>query len=283
MQVARLFPRLISKCVPHADHGGSTMTKHVRARSSVRVLTLAIGAALTALSATAAAPARAATSGALTQLAGDAGCLKGTAGHSWIKCAPTVFGQYDVSSVAVSPDGEFAYGVSMYSGYTTTSDGKTVDTPGGTIVAFRRNTTTGALTQLTGSAACIRDVAAPINGVTRPCTVAANGLRGAKMITLSPDGRFAYVAGMESSAIAAFARNAVTGALTQLPGAAGCVKDVSASYTSCGTATRGLGGVRWLAVSPDGHNLYASAPTSDDIVALSRDTTSGALTPLPGA
>jgi 6-phosphogluconolactonase (cycloisomerase 2 family) len=259
------------------------MTKHVCARSRIRVLTLAMAAALAALAATAAAPARAATSGALTQLAGDAGCLKGTAGHSWIKCAPTVFGQYDVSSVAVSPDGEFAYGVSMYSGYTKTSDGKVVDTPGGTIVAFRRNAATGALTELTGSAACIRDVTAPINGVTRPCTVAANGLRGAKTITLSPDGRFAYVAAMESSAIAAFARDAETGALTQLPGAAGCVKDVRASQTNCGTATPGLGGVRWVTLSPDGRSLYASAPTSDDIVAFSRDTTSGALTPLPGA
>src|SRR4051794_30102809 len=104
---------------------------------------------------------------------------------------------YDVSSVTFSPDGKFAYAVSVYSGYTRDSAGNAIDTPGGTVVAFSRDAVTGALTQLPGAAGCIKDVNAPVNTVTTPCTATANGLRGAKEIDLSPDGRFAYVASIE--------------------------------------------------------------------------------------
>ena len=46
---------------------------------------------------------------------------------------------------------------------------------------------------------------------------------GSRAIAISPDGRDVYVASGGSDAIAVFARNPATGALTQLSGKRGCV------------------------------------------------------------
>ena len=72
-------------------------------------------------------------------------------------------GQYDVSSIAISPDGRFAYGVSLNAGYRPQGRGERVAyIRAGTIVVFRRNRRTGALTQVRGSGGCIRDRDAPV-------------------------------------------------------------------------------------------------------------------------
>ena len=219
--------------------------------------------------------------GALRWLGGEAGCLKGTAGRSWIPCRPTVRGQYDISSLAISPDGRFAYGVSLYAGYRQDAAGRRLgDVRGGTIVAFSRDRRNGALTQLKGSDACIRDHDAPLTPVTKPCRRRARGLAGAKTIVLSPDGRFAYVAALEDDAIAAFRRNRRTGALRQLRGGNACV---GGPARECPRAGKALDGIRWIALSPDGRNLYAASPANDAIAAFSRDRRTGGLRQLPGA
>jgi 6-phosphogluconolactonase (cycloisomerase 2 family) len=216
----------------------------------------------------------------LVQLPGADGCLKGSVGKSWIRCPRKVLGQWDVSSVAISPDGRFAYGVSLYSSQTSGSDES--GAPGGTIVAFSRDNRTGVLTQLPGDAACIKDKDSAVNGVTRPCAQSARGLTGAKTIVLSPDGRFAYVAALNNDAIAAFRRDPANGRLSQLPGDAACVQDVKVEVRECPRTARGLHGIRWITVSPDGKSLYASAPANDAIAAFARDPRTGALRQLPG-
>ena len=222
--------------------------------------------------------------GSLHPLGGARGCLKGTGGLSWIPCHPTVRGQFDISSLAISPDGRFAYGVSLYSGYVPDARGiRKRDIPGGTIVAFAREPRTGALRQLEGDDACVRDAKAPVNRVTEPCERKAVGLGGAKTIALSPDGRFAYVAALGAGAIAAFARDPDTGGLRQLPGADACVGgQTGAGGWICPRAARALHGVRWIEVSADGRNLYAASPANDAIAAFARDPDTGGLRQLPG-
>ena len=215
--------------------------------------------------------------GSLTPLPGELGCFKGNGMRLWMPCASLAHGQSDASSIVLSPDGRFAYVVSPYSGRGLNASGRTVEVPGGTIAAFSRDPATGALTQLGGAGACVKDRDVPANRVTSPCQVKARGLSGAKTITVSPDGNHVYVASLNNGAIAAFARDAVTGILTQLPGADACIQDARFPGDECQRKAVGLSGVRWVTVSPDGKSVYAAAPASDGIVVFARDVTSGGL------
>jgi 6-phosphogluconolactonase (cycloisomerase 2 family) len=212
----------------------------------------------------------------LKRLPASRGCFSGYPGTSQRPCAPVVRGQYDPAGLAISPDGRFVYSVSTYTRTITDRSGKLVNTPGGTIVVFRRDARTGALTQLPGDAGCIKDEDAPRNPVTLRCTQTAQGITGAKTIVLSDDGRFAYVAALNNASIAAFRRNADTGELTQLDGDGACIEQRSARM-ECPTAAKALHGVRWVTLSPDGRHLYAAAPASDAISAFSVDQATGAL------
>ena len=213
-------------------------------------------------------------SGSLQQLPSPSGCFKSLA-RVVANCPAVADGQQDVSSVVVSPDGNFAYAASLYSSDISSTGAATTE-PGGTITMYQRDTTTGALTDI----GCVRDAGAPINPITSPCTTTAPGLRAAKTITLSSDGRFMYVAALESEAITVLARNAGTGALSFV----GCVQTVAGGAPQvCNVTTKGLHGVRWVTLSPDGKNVYAAASAADAIVEFSRNSTTGMIAPLPGA
>lgn len=93
---------------------------------------------------------------------------------------------HDAQDIAISPDGATVY-VSAYAD--------------DAVVIFQRNSTTGALTY---SATLINGV----NGVS--------GINGAKSLVVSPDNAHVYVASLSDSAIAVFARNNATGALTSV-------------------------------------------------------------------
>ena len=85
---------------------------------------------------------------------------------------------------------------------------------------------------------------------------------------MSPDGRNAYVAASASNALAVFARDAVSGALRQLAGKAGCI-----SETGTGGACRdgtGLWGASAVALSPDGRYAYAPGFFSSAVAVLRR-------------
>ena len=97
---------------------------------------------------------------------------------------------------------------------------------------------------------------------------------GSNAVAISPDGGSLYVAASRSNAIAIFARDAVSGELTQARSTAGCIAVAGAG--GCAQAV-GLEGVNSVAVSPDGRNLYATARGSDSVTVFQRNPSTGAL------
>ncbi len=96
------------------------------------------------------------------------------------------------------------------------------------------------------------------------------GMAGARGVVVSPDGRNVYVAAANAAAIAEYTR-AADGTLTYL----GCIKDVGASAT-CGEQAQGLAAPQYVAISPDGKNVYVGSGG-----ATTRSSRWGA-TPAPG-
>jgi 6-phosphogluconolactonase (cycloisomerase 2 family) len=95
-----------------------------------------------------------------------------------------------------------------------------------------------------------------------------DGLRAAEFVTISPDGNHVYVAGSNDDAIAVFARDSGTGALTFR----GVVRDGVGGVT-------GLSRVRTLSLSPDGAYLYAvGTGFGGALTVFQRDAMTGALT-----
>ena len=207
-------------------------------------------------SSTVAVLARDPATGALTQLAGTAGCVSETGANG---CAD-VYGLATVSDVAVSPDGRHVY---------TTMAGAD-----GVLAVFSRDASTGALTQLAGSAGCVSST-----GSSGACTT-GRGILQASDVALSPDGSTVYTASPADDAVGVFARDATTGTLTQAAGAAGCVSETGAGMpggagNQCADG-RALDGARAVVVSANGADVYAASDTSDAVVTFSRSS-SGAL------
>jgi 6-phosphogluconolactonase (cycloisomerase 2 family) len=147
-------------------------------------------------------------------------------GHlTFVPPAPDAdLGVIGIGAVALSPDGAFAY--------VTRQDDDA-------IAIFRRNRTTGALT--------LTDVVAQgVDGV--------DGLYGVFWVTVSPDGRRLYAASTLDHAVAAFARDSETGALTFIE------KRLGAPNREC------LAFARSVAVSPDGKSVYVAAASSSAVV-----------------
>jgi hypothetical protein len=166
---------------------------------------------------------------------------------------------YGPDSVKVSPDGRFLYAASSGIGSAL-------------VAAFTRDLETGALTQLAGPAGCL-------SGIAFDGCAFARGFTGGPYIStpdmeLSSDGRNVYV--VTDVSVASFARDATTGALSQLPEGEGCL---AASVPGCAPMRHVVAPGR-LAIAPDGLELYVS--TEVPLVVLRRDPVSGALSQLPG-
>jgi 6-phosphogluconolactonase (cycloisomerase 2 family) len=195
------------------------------------------------------------TTGALTQLAGTAGCVSddGTGGA----CADGK-GLGGASAVAVSANGESVY----------------VGGSGDAVAVFQRNTTTGELTQLAGTAGCVSQT-----GSGGDC-VDGKALDFVHSVVVSADGKSVYTGSLQSNAVAVFQRDETTGALTQLAGTAGCVSETG-NGGAC-TDGKALDAVASVAVSPDDKHVYAASQDSDAVAVLRRNTTTGVLTQLVG-
>ena len=142
-----------------------------------------------------------------------------------------------VDSVALSPDGRHLYAAAFVSS---------------AVNVFARDPATGRLSFV---GAQVDDV----GGV--------DGLRSAHGAIVSPDGSHVYVAGYEDDAIAVFARDASTGALSF----------VEAQRDGVG-GVDGLDAVPWVALSPDGAHLYAAGALDGAVAVFARNPSSGALT-----
>jgi len=130
----------------------------------------------------------------------------------------------------------------------------------------------GSLAQLPRPDACTQEGGDGIN-----CRDGI-GLDGASDVVVSPDGKNAYVAGLQSNAVTVFARNKASGVLTQLAGPSGCVAD-SGDGVTCQDAL-GLFGPSAVAVSPDNAHVYVASFASG-LTVFDRDPATGALTQLP--
>jgi DNA-binding beta-propeller fold protein YncE len=192
---------------------------------------------------------RRASSGKLTQRSGTAGCIasKGATG-----CAKGL-GLQRPNSVAVSADGRNVYATSL------TSDA---------VATFRRRPSTGALTQAHDGSGCISSAA------TSGCAT-GRGLDGPDVVTVSPDGNNVYVGSFVGNAVAVFARNPSTGALTQPAGATGCIVNTPTDGCATGLA---LAAPEGMAISADGNSVYVAAASSSALAVFARNPSTGALT-----
>lgn len=184
--------------------------------------------------------------GALRQLPGRGGCVaaKGSGG-----CARAV-GLDGPNSVALSPEGRFLY---------ATSRGAN------SVTAFRRNSSTGALTQLAPGSGCV-------SGIPIPGCAAGRALVAPDVVAVSPDGANVYAGSFFGNAVATFQR-ARNGVLYQASDASGCIAEAIAG---CAPAVA-LGAPEGLAISPDGASAYVASFKSGAIDVLDRDRESGFL------
>ncbi len=143
----------------------------------------------------------------------------------------------NVKAVAVSVDGKNVYAASGIDNALT---------------VFSRNASTGALTFVEVH----KDGVGPIDG-----------LWGAISVSVSPDDKHLYVAGVNDNALTVFSRNASTGALTF----------VEVLKNGVGTVAF-IVGINSVEVSSDGKHVYTAAANDSAVVVFSRNATDGKLT-----
>jgi hypothetical protein len=169
--------------------------------------------------------------------------------------------------ILLSRDGRHAYVVAS-------SPGRSGESWRGWLLGFERDRRTGALTPIAGEDGCVRADRAPACATLR-------GLDEVFDAAISPDGRTLYVAGSEPPAVAVVRRDPVTGALTQLPGSAGCLGPLA---EDCGPLPP-FDAVWSPEVSPDGRHIYVpwsglNGSADQGLMWLPRNRASGVLGPL---
>ena len=191
-------------------------------------------------------------SGALTQLAGPSGCVANDG--DGVTCQDGI-GLDGPTAVTVSPDNKHVY-VASY---------------GSSLTVFVRDLATGALSQLPEPDGCI----AQFGGGGSGCTDAYGPLSPTDVL-VSPDGNFVYVAAANADALGVFARDKVTGKLTQLPAPEGCIA-LNGDGVTCKSAIA-LDNPRNLAISKNGKHVYVASTDSNAVAIFARNKTTGRLT-----
>ncbi len=145
-----------------------------------------------------------------------------------------------VAAVAVSRDGRHVYAA-----------GRTYHS----IVIFERNSTTGSISYL---------------GRVRNGSGGVQGLKNVIDVAVSSDGQNVYAAGYGGDAVAVFARNPLTGALSFL-------EQKKQGATDGGASIDGLRRPIGIALSPGGRSLYVSGHASNALAVFRRNSTTGSL------
>ncbi len=175
---------------------------------------------------------------------------------------------------------------------TSSPDGRSVYTLSAdhSLGIFARNPRSGKLTYkgcITGATGANstgkRRICRPIPTATPVYEGIHSGLGGPASLTVSPDGRFVYVAARGDAAVSTFARErdgslSFRGCLTG--GITGIVVGLQSVCTPVGPDNShgsGLRGVNRIVISPDGTSLYASAPKVSSVTEFQRDPASGQL------
>jgi DNA-binding beta-propeller fold protein YncE len=192
------------------------------------------------------------STGALTQLRGNTGCIANVTRSGCI--TGRALSGPDV--VAVSPDGHNVY-VGAFKG--------------SALAVFSRNPSTGALTQPTDTTGCL------VNTPTTGCTTAL-ALGDPEGVVVSPNGSNVYVAAPGSDAVDTFARAGSGGALTQATDGTGCIS--AAALVGCTPGTQ-LDGADAVSASPDNANVYVTSLGSNSVTSFTRAST-GQLSQLSG-
>ncbi|HEX2015667.1 MAG TPA: beta-propeller fold lactonase family protein [Solirubrobacteraceae bacterium] len=187
------------------------------------------------------------STGALTQKSlANNGCIHD--GPATATCASEPNGLLKgLAFLALSPDGKYLY---------TAASGSEA------IGIFQRDLTTGVLVQ-TG---CMKSS-------TSPATCATNVASISQLlaIAVSPDGKNLYATTQAPAhAVTSFSRDATTGALTFQS----CLRDASGA-AGCTPSTLPMQTMKWLAVSPDGGNVYVTAQASKSVDTFNRDPATG--------
>jgi hypothetical protein len=192
-------------------------------------------------------------SGVLTQLAPPNECV-GDAGSG---CGTTAIGLKEGIGVVASPDGKNVY---VAAGDT----GKEGD-----VAAFARGAE-GALTQLSGTEACVSEKVAG-------CATGEH-IQGSEDLVVSPDGNDVYANSNATNAVIELKRSG-SGALEELASPNECVS--TEALTGCQQVEE-IGGAFGVAISAGGEDLYVASANENAVVAFERNPGSGVLKQLTG-
>jgi sugar lactone lactonase YvrE len=227
-------------------------------------LTLAVATAATA---SAAPP----PVGALTALAGQAACVTAVGGNAACAQARGVDG---ASSAVVSPDGRNLY---LASYAISSQEG---------LAVFSRDAATGAVTQLPGSSGCLTADGSSALGPATCGSVRGFGVGDGRDLVFTSDGQWTYLVNQHArssdpqAAIVLLRRDPATGALSQVPGSAGCISTDGSSQDGPGTCQTlsTLGRPFGISISPDDAFVYVTdQAVPARIHVLARDPETGAL------
>ncbi|MGA8746349.1 MAG: IPT/TIG domain-containing protein [Solirubrobacterales bacterium] len=230
------------------DYMGGRRTR--RARRSTVLIALLAGAGVLGAFATLPTGANASvTSGALSQLSGEANCVGEEANSSEGNTCGTLvnMGTQDAFQIQLSPDGRNAYSVAI----------------NGDLVEYARDPANGHLNVIgcltAGTDHCAgENVIEDVPDLGHPSSLA-----------VSPDGKSVYVTGTEKHAVVELERNEESGLLTPMNGGKACISEESGGECEFREA-KGLNEPYGVTVSPGGEDVYVTAVKGEAIAEFSR-------------